>query len=563
MYFTSVILLSSLLLVFSFLLNFIPISSHLNVCPNNKTVIYNNNNELNKCYALQLNLAKQRHIIRLIKRDQFTMNLQLACHLCSNDNPIHFQWYRILRKKYNQTIFHLNNKTFYDHKWILNRDLLEPVLTNTLINDPCLINRTNELVYKKFDPYHDSGTYVCQSLNNNKHPLNFIWYHIDYINAYTNTWSRLNLPFIERMNKSVTTYNQLIQLQKYIEEEMNRPEYFHDQTFSLLRITSKSFHNLTHYKYCGNIHVQQNRVCYVQIPRKLPIHIDNSNNNIEEIKLIYFILFNGFYELGQFYDDDDDNNTNQLNFRRLFKKSSENLATQLGFQLFLNKTYLYIPCQYNFFKQLPNLNETFQPLNILNLYVTITYHLHCVHQLDTIEMMNLPLKYDVTKMKLNIHDYHHVNYMKLEKLAMEYEPFITLDCYLTKEYICNHTTATNNNNNNLIKWSTTNLTFYSPTIFNERIYINEKCQLIIHNVKLIDSNIYNCYIKNQYQSNNPWQLKISYRLRIEKSYYQWPSKNNLLIGLLFLVIYSMFIIIIWFVLMIYNVYIFKQLAVRL
>ncbi|RTG83603.1 uncharacterized protein DC041_0009660, partial [Schistosoma bovis] len=162
---------------------------------------------------------------------------------------------------------------------------------------------TNELVYKKFDPYHDSGTYVCQSLNNNnKHPLNFIWYHIDYINAYTNTWSRLNLPFIERMNKSVTTYNQLIQLQKYIEEEMNRPEYFHDQTFSLLRITSKSFHNLTHYKYCGNIHVQQNRVCYVQIPRKLPIHIDNSNNNIEEIKLIYFILFNGFYEFGQFYD---------------------------------------------------------------------------------------------------------------------------------------------------------------------------------------------------------------------------------------------------------------------
>ncbi|CAH8435036.1 unnamed protein product [Schistosoma bovis] len=203
----------------------IPISSHLNVCPNNKTVIYNNNNnELNKCYALQLNLAKQRHIIRLIKRDQFTMNLQLACHLCSNDNPIHFQWYRILRKTYNQTIFHLSNKTFYDHKWILNRDLLEPVLTNTLINDPY------------------------------------------YINAYTNTWSRLNLPFIERMNKSVTTYNQLIQLQKYIEEELNRPEYFHDQTFSLLRITSKSFHHLTHYKYCGNIHVQQNRVCYVQIP---------------------------------------------------------------------------------------------------------------------------------------------------------------------------------------------------------------------------------------------------------------------------------------------------------
>ncbi|CAH8434905.1 unnamed protein product [Schistosoma guineensis] len=247
MYFTSVILLSSLLLVFSFLLNFIPISSHLNVCPNNKTVIYNNNNnELNKCYALQLNLAKQRHIIRLIKGDQFTMNLQLACHLCSNDNPIHFQWYRILRKKSNQTIFHLSNKTLYDHKWILNRDLLEPVLTNTLINDPCLINGTNELVYKKFDPYHDSGTYVCQSLNNNKHPLNFIWYHIDYINAHN-----------QRMNKSVTTYNQLIQLQKYIEEEMNRPEYFHDQTFSLLRITSKSFHNLTHYKYCGNIHIQK------------------------------------------------------------------------------------------------------------------------------------------------------------------------------------------------------------------------------------------------------------------------------------------------------------------
>ncbi|VDO91835.1 unnamed protein product [Schistosoma mattheei] len=156
MYFTSVILLSSLLLVFSFLFNFIPISSHLNVCPNNETVIYNNNNsndnnnnELNKCYALQLHLAKQRHIIRLIKRDQFTMNLQLTCHLCSNDNPINFQWYRILRKKHNQTIFHLNNKTFYDHKWILNRDLLEPVLTNTLINDPCLINRTNELIYKK------------------------------------------------------------------------------------------------------------------------------------------------------------------------------------------------------------------------------------------------------------------------------------------------------------------------------------------------------------------------------------------------------------------------------
>ncbi|CAH8433860.1 unnamed protein product [Schistosoma rodhaini] len=415
------------------------------------------------------------------------------------------------------------------------------------------MNNTNELIYEKFDPYNDSGTYICQSLYNNKHPTNFIWYHIDYINLYQNKLSQFNISSI---NKIVTTYQQLIKLQKNIKKQIYLLNSFYNQKFNLLYITIKFYHNLTQYTYCNNIYnIQINYICYIRIPRKLLY------NNIDEIQLIYFILFNGFYQFGQFYDDD--NKINQSNLTKIYKTFFENLANQLNFKLFLNKTYLYIPCQYNLFKQLPNLNYTFQPLNILNYYIIIKYKFNC-KQLNNKKIINLLLlnnnyNNNINKLKLNISNYNYINYMKLEKLVIENEKLIKLDCFLNESYTCNN----NNNNNNgnyLVKWSiSSHYIYYSRTLFNERIYINEKCQLIIHNVKLNDSNIYNCYIKNIYQLNNnnnnnePWQLKISYRLKIEKSYYEWPNETNLFIGLLFLLIWSIFIIIIWLILIIYNI----------
>uniref|UniRef100_A0A5K4F5Q2 Ig-like domain-containing protein n=1 Tax=Schistosoma mansoni TaxID=6183 RepID=A0A5K4F5Q2_SCHMA len=365
MYFITIILS---LVIYLFLFNFIKISSTLNYCKDNRSLVYNNNNnELDECYKLQLSLAKQRHIIKLVKYNQFT-NIQLTCHLCSNENRTHFQWFRITRKKYNQTIFLLNNITFYDHKWILDQNLYEPIISNITTNDPCIMNNTNELIYEKFDPYNDSGTYICQSLYNNKHPTNFIWYHIDYINPYQNKLSQFNISSI---NKIVTTYQQLIKLQNNIKKQIYLLNSFYNQKFNLLYITIKFYHNLTQYTYCNNIYnIQINYICYIRIPRKLLY------NNIDEIQLIYFILFNGFYQFGQFYDDDN-NKINQSNLTKIYKTFFENLANQLNFKLFLNKTYLYIPCQYNLFKQLPNLNYTFQPLNILNYYIIIKYKFNC------------------------------------------------------------------------------------------------------------------------------------------------------------------------------------------
>ncbi|CAH8430629.1 unnamed protein product [Schistosoma turkestanicum] len=518
------------------------ISGDLNFCTDNKNVTYDNDTD--KCYTQQSDLAEQRHIVKLIRRDENT-SLELTCLICPDENSTNFQWFRITRKKYGKTIFTLSDNTFYGSRWILDVNLLEPVVSDVQMNDPCLVNHTNELIYTKFAPMTDSGTYVCRSLHDNDHPSNFIWYHIDYINFYESVSYKLSIPSIHQMNKFATSNYQLTQFQNIVEKEIDLSEDFQDQEFNLLYITSKSFHNLTDHESCGRIKVRQNRVCYIRIPRSLPTNIDNYP---EEIQLIYLILLNGFSEFGQFYDDID-----QSDLWETFKQTSESQANDLGFKLFMNETYLYIPCQYNFFKQLPNLNGAFQPLKIFNLHITVTYELSC-GQSDAMEIVNLALQRDITKMKLKILGFEDVRFMKLEKLAIEHEPLLKLDCHLTEDYKCD-----NPNNDYPIIWRTSNYTFYLRTILNERIHMNEKCELIIHNVNLNDSDVYSCYTKDTRQPNT-WhhQPKISIRLKIEKSHHEWPSKNDLFTGLLFLTIWSIFILIIWFILLIYNLYIIHE-----
>ncbi|KAK4473233.1 hypothetical protein MN116_004406 [Schistosoma mekongi] len=434
------------LLTSSSLFNLLSNSNNLKFCTDHRNVTLNI--ESDNCYIVQLNLAKQRHIVKLIKPNENT-SLELPCHLCSNENLTNFQWFRIVRNKFNASIFILNNKTLYNSRWILNEHLFESISSITsinnkiLLNNPCLVNYTNELVYNNFNPTIDSGTYVCRALNDIEHPVNFIWYHIDYINSYKDKLYKLNIPTIQYKSQSITNLYQLEQLQQEIMNEINHSDYFHDYTFNLLSITSKSFHNLTHYQQCKPITIQYNRVCYIRIPRVLPYNIHIYS---QEIQLIYLILINGFIEFGQFY-----NNIEQLNLWRVFEKSAENLAQNLNFKLFLNKTYLYIPCQYNLFKQLPNLNKTFQPLNIYNLYIIITYNIKC-NQLDNIEIMHRILKYDISKMKINLLDYHNRKYMKLEKLAIEHDKLITLDCYFNDKYTCSINTT--NNKQYTIIWRT-------------------------------------------------------------------------------------------------------------
>ncbi|CAH8435668.1 unnamed protein product [Heterobilharzia americana] len=509
---------------------------NLNICTGDKNVTYYAEPE--KCYSTQSDLAKQRHIVKLVKRDQYT-SLELVCHVCPDENLTQFQWFRITRNV-DKTIFVLNEKTTYSSKWILDENLLEPIKSDLQTNDPCIINSTNELVFNKFNPFVDSGTYVCRSLNESDHPLNFIWYHVDYINSYEDVSHKVEIPIIRRMDKSATTYHQLEQLQNKVEKEINLSEDFHDQKFNLLQITSKSFHNLTHDEDCGPIKVRQNRVCYIHIPRKVPDHV---NIYTDEIQLLYFVLLNAFSEFGQFYDDQE-----QKGIWPFLEISAKNLAVELGFMLFMSEYDLYIPCQYNFFKQLPNLKDTFQPLKIFNLHISVTYDLSCGES-NAIELVNLALQRDLSKIKLNILGYNDVRFMQLEKLSIEHEPFLKLDCRTVEKVICDGSYYP-------IIWRTKNHTFYRRTLLHERIYIDDACDLILLNVRLNDSDVYSCYTRDTRQLSK-WhpQPKLSYRLKIEKSHYQWPNKNDILIGLIFLILWSIFIVIIWFILMIYNLHI--------
>ncbi|CAH8825165.1 unnamed protein product [Trichobilharzia szidati] len=527
------------LLLLLFLVYLLKIQCELNICTGDKNVSYYAEPE--KCYPTQSDLAQQRHIVKLIQRDQYT-SLELVCHICPDENISNFQWFRIPRHKYDKSIFKLDAETFYNSKWILDESLFEPVNSVLQTNDPCIISATNELVFTRFNPYSDSGTYVCRSLNETNHPLNFIWYHIDYINSYEEVSHRMDMPpVIRQMDKSVNSYHELEELQKKVEDEINLSDDFHDQQFNLLHITSKSFNNLTHQEECGPVVIRQNRVCYINIPRRLTD--DDISIYTEEIQLLYLVLLNAFSEFGQFYDDKE-----QSIIWPLLEKSAKNSAIVLGFKLFMDENNLYIPCQYNLFKQLPNLEGKFKPLDIFNLHITITYDISCGES-NAIEMVNLALQRDISKMKLNILGYSDIRFMKLEKLSIEHEAYLKLDCRITDAYVCDY-------NYYPIIWRTKNQTFYRRTILHERIYMNEACELIILDVRLNDSDVYSCYTRDTRQPTK-WhpQPKLSYSLKIQKSHYKWPGENDILIGLIFLIIWSIFIIIIWLILMIYNLHI--------
>ncbi|VDP88860.1 unnamed protein product [Echinostoma caproni] len=347
----------------------------------------------------------------------------------------------------------------------------------------------------------------------------------------------VQLVSAKRVHADVESVKQIRELQKEIEFDLENLRDYQTEIHGPLTITYRLHDNIPSDSLCGSIRVRLDRTCFVRINPDIQTQMHYED---EEAKFNYLILRKAFDFLESWRSVVL---SSEMKSRLQLARSQ---SRDLGFPLFENDTDIYLPCRFSLFQQLFTLDNKFLPLQKRGAFVIVDYHIKCP-ELDPMELINMALERDVGKMKAAILGVDDTRYMKLENVVMEDTKEVRLSCRLTRSIDCRY-------NMKPVLWrSTAGQTFGRRTMLNERIYMSGTCELVIQAVERNDSGIYQCFIRDPH---NPavWHRtpKLAYRLRVEKANYKLPDWNDMLIGLFVLTGWSICILVLWIILLIFN-----------
>ncbi|KAF7257497.1 hypothetical protein EG68_05482 [Paragonimus skrjabini miyazakii] len=494
---------------------------------------------LRACEVRTVDMALKHHVAILVPFASVTP-LDLACQICTLDNSSDLEWIWAGRNKVGP-LFVLQSPG----NWILNWSLFEPVSTQSnseYIKTPCLYRKSFTLHFEQLNASEHLGTYVCTDRAKPDAPTNQIWYHVDTISPYEPTLDELDLPSKYDLYSKVETLSQMQSLQKTIDTDLAAYQEYDNFYHEPFYLTSLVFNNLPKAAPCGTHTIRAYRSCFVRIQ---PDSIYDMRTFTEEAKLIYTALLYAFdFLVGHHQYDDRVRNA-------VMRSAAMRRAAELGFYANLNLTDIYVPCQYTLFYHLPKL-EGFKPLTTRGFYTDMNYDFVCP-ELDPMDLINLALERDVTKMQVQILGIEDVRYMKIEKVTIEGSQLMQLTCNLNRPVNCSGERKD-------VIWKTeSGITFTRRTMLNERIYMSGDCSLILQTVERNDSNVYQCFTRS---AKNPtmWSRSpyIAYRLSIEKANYKLPELNEFFIGLVILSVWAICIAIMWFILLAYNYHVYSS-----
>ncbi|KAF8566100.1 hypothetical protein P879_03888 [Paragonimus westermani] len=511
--------------------------SPLKICEweDNTTLQHN----LRACEVRTIDMALKHHLPVLVPFVSVGP-LDLACEVCLLDNSSDLEWVWARRNQVGP-LFVLQSPG----NWILNWSLFEPVSTqpdSEYVETPCLYGKSFTLHFDQLNAGKHLGTYVCMDRAKPDAPTNQIWYHVDTINPYEPTLDQLDLPSKYELYSKVETLSQMQSLQKTVDTDLAAYQEYENFYHDPIYLTSLVFNNLPKVASCGTYTIRAYRSCFVRIQ---PDSIYDMTRFTEEAKLIYTTLMYAFDFLVSHHQYDDQ--VRNVAMRSAAKRRS----VELGFYANLNLTDIYVPCQYTLFYHLPKL-KGFKPLTTRGFYTDMNYDFVCP-ELDPMDLINLALERDVTKMQVQLLGFDDVRYMKIEKVTIEGSQRIQLTCNLNRPVDCSEVHKD-------VIWKTeSGMTFTRRTMLNERIYMSGDCSLIIQKVERNDSGVYQCFTRNP---KNPtmWSRSpyIAYRLSIEKANYKLPELNEFFVGLIILSIWAICIAIMWLILMAYNYHVYSS-----
>ncbi|CAH8432266.1 unnamed protein product [Schistosoma rodhaini] len=548
-------------------------SSKLKLCNFDIPIIKTNKS----CHIERIKNAGKRHQFLLFNSNDINIKFHLYCPICQNEQLDTFEWQYIPHYKRYQ-IFIKGNKTLYENDLMLNNHYLETIEDNSE-NNLCIHKKNFQLIgYNNINANQYMGTYVCRNLLDSMHPSNFIWYHLYRIHSY-----KQNSKVLFQINR---TFNQSIQTIKSLQKQINITELYHNTTelmdysyLNILNITFKLNEENDIEKESGKIKIKQYQRCYIKISlyeSEFKQTINSPSNH------------NHYHHHNNNNNNDDDNNYERIEINKILRLSFEyfiklyklklngsyelaiNKAKYLGFQLYITNNYILLPCEYEFIQHLfiPIINK----FSLYSRYIELNYE-YQFKQMNLTKLIHLnKLKYEMlnqTKTFIiqsthhhnkNKDDYHHIPIHNI--YLNEYHQSLILKCdnsNKTKKQL----NCTNKMNPNAY-WilSSSSSSSSSPPSSKNNInyivnieessspYMTNDCELKFDILHRNHNGTYYCYMKNSTFNMTTQQDKpiIVYHLYIQRVNDHWPLQNNIIIGIIILIIWSFILIMIWILL---------------
>ncbi|TGZ76041.1 hypothetical protein CRM22_000034 [Opisthorchis felineus] len=483
------------------------------------------------CYYERVQQAKKRHQLHIVGFSGNPQKVFLDCPICPNEDKEDFEWIFVTRGR-SAPIYETGPNYHYGSNYVLKRDVIGQV-PDVDEGDLCMVDSTNDLyVYDAAKIQLLHGTYICRYKPDESHPANFIWHEVDIVHDLG--VARIQSPNVPDSTK-VESYEQLMQLQKLVKKDLIAHQGAPDLTIGPFVVTSKILEGDILIGACGPLRVKQRKSCYVQLPTKEP---DFANKTDE--MYAYRVLRDAFDFLvsGPGYTDKGGQRIGKL---------LEKWSRMKEFGVNANETHMYVPCGYTLLPFLYSLAEQASNFRDRSYEIEIEYNIACT-DIGFDQLLEMVKMVDFSEFKLSIPELHDFRYTKIQRLVTSNEKNLTLTCPTVRKLLCNTSTP------DAIWKSGNDLTFGRPRNEQENIYITSDCGLRFREVHRFDIDIYYCYIRDLVKPNEVWSRKprIAYRLQMQEAGHVIPRKNDILVGLIVLMVWTSILIILWIALSLYD-----------
>ncbi|CAH8825159.1 unnamed protein product [Trichobilharzia szidati] len=495
------------------------------------------------CILARKEKASRRHNFLLFNSEETNITFTIYCPICTDDSMELFKWKYIPASK-KQIIFVISNQSIYESYISIKNELLESVENISLYN-PCYTQQENHLVAKNVAADKFMGTYVCTYVNDTNHPANFIWYHLYRTGVFKRKSRAIDIPRISGFDNQIDSVEQIDIIQNQARIALNNISELNDRQYDYMTITFKPDYDHNVIRYCGKIKINQYRRCYLKVPRHESImEIDEGNNEVRETGKILRSSLGLITRL----EDQGSNSAHQL---------AVNKARRLGFDVYNDSKYIYIPCEYELLQHMSIPIPDFPPAGV---HAEVNYEILCkqIHPmkfitlLDQKHLINQPIQIKT------IRDYH---YLKIQNILIENQKNVVLKCNVNKIRQLNCTKK----HMDAIWKSSRDITYTLKTEKNELVYITEDCDLKFKVIRRSDSGTYYCHTRNSSSyitsRNNKsyvslWTGKpvIAYRLHIQRGIYEWPLKNTVKTDMMILFLWSLILTVIWVIYAFYKLH---------
>ncbi|THD26828.1 hypothetical protein D915_002407 [Fasciola hepatica] len=486
------------------------------------------------CVRMRIKDAIRRHHVTLVGTEKLHAPVILHCPICFEPTE-NFVWKFVPRNAL-APIMQASKEVHYESYWSLIKNKLVDVPTRSATN-PCVYPKSNDLHITVDDASKLIGTYVCSNTKYPAHPANFIWYHIDQIGSHRTNSKALQLGFLTRLANRVDNLNQLEAIQTRVRQHLENLSMWGDQWVKPFVMTNFISSEDVYVDRCGPVTISQARRCYIGFPVEKPARFD-----AEDLEMSYNVLREAFEFLASFHDPKGLSGLNRF-------RAAQTKAKQLGFQIHGNENFSYLPCEFSLFRHLFILTKRFAEFPRAGYYVDVTYDIVCpkLKAMDILYMENISKLGNVSTSLPDLKDWR---YLKIERLVMEGERFLRFQCTTTTSspLVCD------GSNQDVLWRSGNDLSFGKKRKPTDNVYVTSACELRFDEVHMYDVDFYYCFLRDTTKTHTVWSAhpRIAYRLQVQQKTFSWPSRNDLLVGLGILIIWSVVLVILWSILSIYD-----------